>query len=232
MNAFRFSSLLSLLPVVCPLVLSAQSPGTRLRALLPRGRITVEVLEMWSPPRMVLLTQRLQQAIQADPSWWQEHVRRGVPGEPLAYDARLGLTEPEYREYLALTDSMRMKPARTTDVIIEPSQSGWRFGAASSIPGLRGVEIDTIANVVHSPFGDLATADPIIARSTQRATGPWGGPRWNLDAVDTTTLSGAVAQFAIGKHAETGRTIIYYDAKKMEKGQLSARESLFLRVLQ
>jgi hypothetical protein len=230
-NLYRFSLLLSVPLLALPRALPAQSLGAQLRGLLPRGRVTVEVLEMWSPPRLTVLTQRLQQAIQADPAWWQEHVRKAVPGEPLPYDAKLGLTEAEYRDFLALTDSVQMKPVRTADIVIEPSPGGWRFGTASSIAALRNVEIDTVTNVVHSQFGDLGAADPITPGAGQRATGPWGGPRWNLEVVDTTTLTGTVAQFAIGKHTETGRTIIYYDAKRMNSGQLTARESLFLRVV-
>jgi hypothetical protein len=180
---------------------------------------------------MTALTQRMQQAIQADPTWWQEQVRQAVPGEPLPYHAKLGLTEAEYREFLALTDSVQMKPVRTAEVVIEASRTGWIFGTASSIAGLRNVEIDTITSVVHSPFGDLGAADPITPGAGQRATGPWGGPRWSLEVVDTTTLTGTVAQFAIGKHTQTGRTIIYFDAKSMKNGELSARESLFLRVV-
>jgi hypothetical protein len=230
-NLCRFVLLVSVPSLVVSRVVPAQSLGAQLRGLLPRGRVTVEVLEMWSPPRLTVLTQRLQQAIQADPAWWQEHVRKGVPGEPLPYDAKLGLTEAEYRDFLALSDSVQMKTARTAEVVIESSQAGWRFGPASSIAALRNIEIDTVTNTVHSQFGDLGAADPITPSAEQRATGSWGGPRWNLEQVDTTTLTGTVAQFAVGKHTQTGRTIIYYDAKRMNRGQLSARESVFLRVL-
>ena len=211
---------------------SAQSVGADLHGLLTIGRANAEVLELWSPPQLAILSQRLQQAVQKDPSWWQEHVRRAEPGEPLAYDPKLGLTEAEYREFLMLADSVQMKPVRTVEVVIERSRAGWRFANSTAVAALRGIEIDTVRNQVHSPFGDLVRAAPITASEGQRATGPWGGPRWNLEAVDTLTLTGTVAQFAVGKHSETGRTVIYYDAKRMANGQLSARESLFLRFLQ
>lgn len=229
-NPNRFTLLVSLLCGVCVSALVGQTPGTRVRTLLPRPRFNVEVLELWTPPRLTLLTQRLQQAVQADPTWWQEHVRRAVPGEPLPYDPKLGLSEPEYRELLSLNDSIQMKPGRTVEVVLEPTPVGWRFGAGNSLTGLRNIVIDTTSNMVHSPFGDLSAADPITPSAEQTATGPWGGPRWSLEAVDTTSLTGTIAQFAIGKHEQTGRTIIYYDAKRLEKGQVSAQASLFLRV--
>jgi hypothetical protein len=47
---------------------SAQSLGAQARALLPKGPVTVDVLELWTPPRMNELSQRLRNAAQADPA--------------------------------------------------------------------------------------------------------------------------------------------------------------------
>jgi hypothetical protein len=211
--------------------LAAQSIGAKVRDLISTGRVQAEVLEMWAPPRLTALSQTLQQAIQNDPSWWQGHVRNTEPGKPLAYDPKFGISQAEYNEFLVLTDSVRMLPARTVELLIESTNGGWRFGNASAVAGLRGIEIDTLRNQVHSPFGDLFTAAPIAESEGQRATGPWGGPRWNRETVDTLTLDGTVAQFAVGKHRETGRTVVYYDAKSMASGQLTGRESVFLLLL-
>jgi hypothetical protein len=230
-RSYHWSPICSTLALALPLLLSAQSNGKKLQGLLPAGRVNVEVLEMWSPPKLAELTQRLQQAAQADPTWFQEQVRQAVPGQPLPYHPKLGLTESEYREFLALSDSVQMKPVRTALISVEPTRVGWRFGIATSLAALQNVEIDTVTNVVRSPFGELGAAEPITPSDEQQATGPWGGPRWRLEAVDTTTMSGSVAQLAIGKHLATGRTVIYYDARRLDKGQLAARESLFLLVV-
>lgn len=205
------------------------SVGAQARAVLSAGPIAVEVLEAWTPPRLNDLRVRLQRAAQADPAWFQEHVRRATPGEPLPYDRRLGLTEREYKDFLLLTDSIQMRPARTETLVIEPTAVGWRFGAATTLSALRGIEMDTVRNQVHSSFGDLLADDPITPGPAQRATGRWGGPRWSLESIDSSTRSGASAAFAVGKHESTGRTIIYFSAQRVTSGQLTTKESLFLR---
>lgn len=198
--------------------------------LLNLGTSGVEVLEMWSPPRMAALTQRVQTAIQQNPEWWQEHVRRAPPGQPIAYDARLGINEAEYREFLQFADSVRMRPARTDSVVVERTDTGWRFANETGILALRGIEVDTVRGVVRTSYGDLPAADSIQPTSEQRATGQWGGPRWSLEQMDTTSLTGVLAQFAVGRH-ENGRTVIFYDARRAQNGSLLRRESLFLFVL-
>jgi hypothetical protein len=208
---------------------SAQSVGTQARALLPKGPVTVDVLELWTPPRMNELRQRLRNAAQADPAWFQEHVRRAPPGQPLPYDPKLGLTEAEYKEFLRLADSVQMRAVRTETLVIEPIAAGWRFGPATTLSALRGLEIDTVANQVHSSFGNLAAASPIVPSPAQQATGRWGGPRWALEAVDSLTRTGTRAAFAVGKHESTGRTVIYFNAQRVASGQLTSQESLFLR---
>jgi hypothetical protein len=208
---------------------SAQSVGAQARALLPKGPVTVDALELWTPPRMNELSQRLRNAARADPAWFQEHVRSAAPGEPLPYDPKLGLTEGEYREFLRLSDSVQMRPVRTETLVIEPIAAGWRFGAATTVSALRGLEIDTVANQVRSSFGNLQIASPITASRAQRATGRWAGPRWTLEAVDSLTRTGTRAAFAVGKHESTGRTVIYFNAQRVASGQLTTQESLFLR---
>jgi hypothetical protein len=208
---------------------SAQTVGTQARGLLSKGSVTVDVLELWTPPRMAELSQRLRNAAQADPAWFQEHVRRATPGEPLPYDRRLGLTEAEYHEFLRLADSVQMRPVRTETLVIEPIAAGWRFANATTLSALRGLEIDTVANQVRSSFGILPAASPITPSDAQQATGRWGGPRWALAAVDSLTRTGTRAAFAVGKHESTGRTVIYFNAQRVASGQLTSQESLFLR---
>jgi len=210
---------------------SAQSVGAEVRPLLRRGTSKAEVLESWSPPRLRALNRRVQHAILSNKDWWRDQLAHTKPGEVVPYDPKLGLTPAEYGEFIRLAqDSVLMKPVRTVDVVIESVPSGWRFGKSNAVEGLRGVEIDTLKNQVHSEFGDLTAADPIKAGPNQRTTGPWGGPCWKVNSL-TEAGTGSVGKFAIGKLVGTGRTVIYLDARRMEKGRIEARENLFLRML-
>jgi hypothetical protein len=121
-----------------------------------------------------------------------------------------------------------MRPAATGTLHIESTPDGWRIGERSTIPALRGLQIDTIANVVRSSFGILEAADPIVPSDGQRATGRWGGPRWAVEALDASTITGTVATFAIGRLVATRQRVVYFDAKRAANGQITASESVFL----
>jgi hypothetical protein len=213
-------------------VASAQSAGAEVGSLLRRGTSKVEVLESWSPPRLRALNKRVQRGILSNKDWWRDRVSHLRPGEVMPYDPKLGLTPAEYREFLTLNqDSVLMRPTKTADVVIESTPRGWRFGKATDVEGLRDVEIDTLKNEVHSPFGDLAAAQPVKAGPNQKTTGPWGGPCWKVNSLPDPAGSGSVAQFAVGKLVDTGRTVIYYSARRLDKGKLAAHEDLFLRMV-
>jgi hypothetical protein len=214
-----------------PSFAAAQSLGAEVQRLFPLGQVTVEVLQPSSPPRLASLTQQLQAAVQADPDWFREYALSAEGGQPLPYHPKLGLTEAEYREFLQLSDSVVMKPAGTVAIDVESVPFGWRFGEVSSLPALQGLEIDTVTNEVRSSFGTLAGASPITPSEEQRAPGPWEGPRWELEALDLDSETGTVATFAIGIHSATGRTVIYFDAKRVKDGHIVERESFFLLAL-
>src|SRR5687768_12836685 len=161
---------------------NAQSTNETLRQLMPTGRVAVEVMEHYAPPRLVELTEKFKRAIAADPAWFQLHVAKAAPGKPIAYDARTGLTEAEFQEFLVLPESIQLLPARVDTVVIVRTKNGWRFDDASRLAGLRSIEIDTVRNVVSTPqFGTLPMAEPIVASAGQKVTGAWGGPRWKLE---------------------------------------------------
>ena len=208
--------------------IAAQSIGSQLRELLPLGDVQVEVLQPWSPPRLAVLTEKLQTAARADPEWFRSHAASAPPGEALPYHPKLGLTEAEYHEFLALADSTEMRPARAGMLALESTPTGWRVADRSTITALRGLQVDTVANVIHSSFGILVAADPIAPSDDQRATGPWGGPRWALEALDA-TVTGTVATFAIGRLSASRHRVVYFDAKRATNGQITAQESVFLR---
>ncbi len=213
-----------------PRPVTPQTAGSTLRALLPLVAVDAEVLEPWTPPRLLALTAKLQQAAQADPEWWRQHIQRGVPGRPLVYDARMGLSEGEYHEMLALADSIEMRPARTIRLALEATAAGWRFPDDVAVAALRGIEVDTATDHVRTGFGILDTRSILAASAAQRATGRWSGPQWKLERLDATTLSGTAATFAVGRLEASGLTLIYFDAKQAENGRFTRRESVMLRL--
>jgi hypothetical protein len=203
--------------------------GAAVAQLLPIGVVAADVMEIAAPPRFTELTTRLQAAARRDPAWWTAHVRAARPGEPLAYDARMGLTEPEYREMLALADSMVIRPAARAELKISAAARGWRIEGGPSLPELQSVEIDTVVGDVRTPMGRAGSAKRIRANENQRVTGPWDGVQWQHEDASIAAGSGTAITFALGRLRESGRVLLYYDAKQAAGGALTARATRILR---
>jgi hypothetical protein len=209
--------------------LHGQTPA--LHSLIRTGQHKAELLDVAQTPRFQALLQQFQAAAQADPTWFQQHAATAKPGEPLPYHPKLGLSRSEYQEFLRLLTTMQWRPVDTVLVVIESTKWGYRVGAGTEVPSLRGLEIDTVARSVRTSVGVLAPADPIVPSDGQQATGEWGGPRWKLQGLMPGTLTGTHAEFAVGRHSASGRTILYFDVTKAQDGQVSVRETRFLKLL-
>lgn len=210
----------------------ASTAGPSVRALISAGTHQAERLELWAPPRLAELTQKLTLGAQANPQWFQDYMAQATPGQPLPYDRRLGISEAEYREYLALGDSLQLRPADTVALAIESVPEGWRFGELTEVVGLRGVSIDTLKNEVTSPqFGAMRGVAAVTPNATQGATGQWSGPRWTIEEVDQNVMTGTLAEFSVGRLEASGQTLIYYDAKRAIQGTMVAQDKLVLRLI-
>lgn len=184
---------------------------------------------MLAPPRMTALSAKLQDAAKADPDWWRAHLAKAAAGQPLLYDVRMGMTESEYRELLASADSMVMRPAGAARVQIEETPTGWRLGSETTVPELRGVEVDTVADVARTSFGALSTRSSVGPSDAQRATGRWAGVQWRREEISPDGRTGVSARLAVGKLEASGQTLFFLDGKRIEGGQASPRALTIVR---
>ena len=221
----RLFALLSALLYGVPI--AAQIDVQDVNKILATTALTVERLEPYVPPRFSLISSKLQIAAQRNPTWFRAQVANAKPGEPLPYEERLGVSRDEYTEYLRLVDSVVMKPVGTDTIMVTPTASGWRFGPATTLAELRGIEIDTVRGVAIAPYGELSAANPIMPSAEQRVTGPWKASRWQRQDVGGT--AGTVATFAIGRFVESGQPILYHSAKELVAGSIQRRVDLVLR---
>lgn len=121
------------------------------------GKFTVDVMELAAPPRANELNQRLKQAVGQNPNWWLEHVKKASPGEPLPYDARLGLSKTEYDEFLELSKKMTtVKKAEATILVVDKGDDVYVLDGGQQLQDfITGIEIDLRNDKVRTPFGNL-----------------------------------------------------------------------------
>ena len=228
---------LVVLPGVLLLMAASPRPGISqagsvgfggITRLLPVGPADVDVMEVAGPPRYQELSRRFIETLRRDPEWTAAYVRAAPETGPLPYHPRLGLTEVEYREMLTLIDSLRIRAVGVAPLIVRSIATGWRLDGDSTLSELTGIEIDTVAGVIRTPFGQASGPTLAPATAKQHVTGPVDQLVWKHEALSPDVSEGVSINFSLGRLRESGRTLLYYDAKRMAGGALAARASRML----
>jgi hypothetical protein len=197
-------------------------------ALLPVGSWSADVMEVVAPPRLLELSQRFQSAARQDSAWFTAYIKTAPSGQPLPYHPRLGLTAGEYREFLALGDSMRMRPADRATLHVTRTPKGWRIETDSSLFDVRVIEIDTVTGLVQTPMRMAGGATRVVAGARQQTTGPWDGVQWRREEMSRFPETGSTVTFALGRLRDSGRILLYYDARRIDNGALTGRATRIL----
>lgn len=180
--------------------------------------------------RAAELTAKVQASMASDKEWWLEHVKRSPAGQPLPYDARMGLTEAEYAEYLQEAGKQKL-----TQVGEVPLQFSWSseeqvvITSDGTMPELGSLRIDLAADSVETSYGKLTERSEINNQSADSPTGPWRGVQWKLaPASPYAAASRITAQLAVGQLVASGEGILYFDAAEAVSGALKRSTFLIL----
>ena len=185
-------------------------------AYIHAGRFTADVMEPTTPPRAAELIARLQQAARKNPEWFREQVKLVKPGEPLPYDPRLGMSQAEYEDFLAMSRQMKMQKRGEVEISITSKGDGvYALDGGQRLPDLTGVEIDAVRREARTPYG-VARGQAAFNASDDSALGAWNGVEWKLTQFDPKTNTGASVKVAIGKLHPSGRAVIYYNVTKAD----------------
>lgn len=163
---------------------------------LVKGATTVVI----PPPELDKYVAMVEEAAQKDPEWFEEHSKKAAPGVPLPYDPKLGLTEEEYKEYLALWAKREFKSVDA--VILQLKEGGdgrWTINAAVPSGGsspISTLKYDPAKDVFVSPNGTMTRLEDVDADENS-ILGAWSGHEWRYE--DENTLGKTKENFAIGK---------------------------------
>ena len=184
--------------------------------VLVAGQLTVDVMELAASRRFTQLAGRLQKAARENPTWWLDHSKKSKPGEPLPYDARTGLSEDEYREFLALKMTVRKQGEAKLNVKSDDLEEVFILDGGEALADLTGIEIDIKNNVVRTPFGVLTERTEIDVTDEGSALGAWVGTQWKLENPDANGITGTVVKVGLGKVKKSGRCVVLYDVKRIK----------------
>jgi len=188
-----------------------------LESLLPADGATVDI--MGFVPRFMELGKKLQEGVAKHPVWWLAQGALAKPGEPIAYDPRLGMTKEEYQEYLDFTKKMPLLKAKSVKVRVTREDEKVTLDIGEDAPGLKKVVLDLKEETLTTPFGVATEGDWGESPEDRRSPllGSWTGVSWELKKDEKEPPSTSQVRFGIGKLKENGRGVLYYDVKHLSE---------------
>ncbi|HYW13053.1 MAG TPA: hypothetical protein VE871_13930 [Longimicrobium sp.] len=182
-----------------------------LRALLPAGTFTVDVMDVVDPPRLTELQDRLYAS-----AWYMDAVSR-TAGEP-PYDAAMGLTEAEHREYLGLWGNPVMSKVAESQLTVQDLGTRVVLNGGEAFPDLTGVVVDFAADQVTTSIGVMRGSTEVHPDSTP--LGAWDGRAWGMEEGSRESGHIKVAALSLGRLRENGRSVLIWRMGEVRTGQV------------
>ncbi len=161
------------------------------------------------PPREIdRFVAKVEAAARLDPKWFKEFSAKAKPGVPLPYDPKLGLTQEEYDEYLALWGKREFK--RKEEVLLQLRKSvgdNWIITATGPAACISTLRYNAATDVFSSPNGELKRIGDIKA-DPDSILGAWTGKEWKFE--EESSLGKSKENIALGRLEATGHGLIVY----------------------
>lgn len=159
-----------------------------------------------APPEMERLAERIRAAMRARPDWFRTYAAQHPEGE-LPWHANLGVSEAEYRRFLALTHELALvEIGRVSLTVTRRPGGGLALAATGTAAPLEGIVVHAGRNRVGTPRGALTRRSVVDNREVRSPTGPWQGVQWS----NVGSTPGRPVRLAFGRRAG-GDMILYYD---------------------
>jgi len=164
------------------------------------------------PPEIDKLVAKVEAAARKDPKWFREFSAEAKPGIPLPFNERLGLTKPEYDEYLALWSKREFKPREEVVLTLHQSSAdSWSLLATGGASSLTTLRYNAKTDTFRSPNGELKRVDDIKTDATS-ILGEWSGLEWKFE--EESVLGKMKENVALGRLAGNTYGLVIYRAQE------------------
>ncbi len=167
-------------------------------------------------------------ASRKDPKWFREYSSQAKAGAPLPFDERLGLTQTEYNEYIALWNQRDFKPMEEVMLLLRQNPGdSWSLIATGQASTFSTLRYNAKNDSFRSPNGELKRIADVTADSAS-ILGKWTGQEWRFE--EETSLGKTKENFAIGRLAGNKYGLIIYRAQELSsEGTRLLDKSLIVR---
>lgn len=180
-------SVVALLASFC-IASAAEMPDVLAKHFKADEPVKAQVIMVVPPKEFEKFVQKLSQAAQKNPEWFEEHAANNTDGSPIPeYHENLGMSSEEYDKYVALWDSREVKKIEDISLMVTESGEGeWKLngtGAANSLSLIRYIAAE---NQFKSPNGVLESINDINAPA-KSLLGAWTGKEWRYQSENSLT---------------------------------------------
>lgn len=200
-----------------------------LRTLLPNTKVKADIMDgVLQSPRQVELTKRFQTAIKENYDWFLEYMKTIPKGEPMPYNAKLGLTKEEYTELIGFMNNVEVVSTGKEDIFIQIKDDFIRFKSYNKLAAFDSLMIDLKKNIVIFGQYKMVFADTLNITTDQNGLkSKWTGYSWrfedpkNLDISNLknqSTLKMIHYKFTIGQLEKNGKTYMSLKGREVKGG--------------
>ncbi len=197
------------------------------KILRPR-EVEVEIQGLIAPAAINEIAAKMREGASKNRAWFMDAIKRS-PG-PIPYDARMGITEAEYKRFKESDKEVRIGPIGKGRLRFELAEDSKKITIVNmkDVPQLDGMIIDIEKKQVQTKWATLIEQEHTRNDEVNSPTGPWHAFGWkfeggSVDAADFKTL-----RLSVGKHKNSKRSVIYLRVAVMRPNGENERADAFL----
>jgi len=191
-----------------------------LEELLPADNILVDVMALEVSPKAQELSTRICTATTADREWLSAFLKEHARENPLPYDPRFGVTEEEYREYLALRKEGKLQKTNQIELRVKKEGSRVEIGFNEVPDATQPISIDLANQTLQTPLCSVAGPEPRDSGLTGAAIGPNQSYSWQGQTRGKDDGTWSTINFTVGKLTTGHRRFIDYQIKRFAGGRM------------
>jgi len=204
-------------------------PTSDLPIIFKSQTVSVDIMDgIKRNPRLLELTQKIQNSLQNNWEWYQEYIKTIKKGEPLGYHPNLGITEKQYDEFLKISKDIEVESTGKENLEIINANNNIKFNADGRLSIYNDVTIDIKNNQILYKDYILPFLDQVIIEDADNGLkSKWKGYSWayeypvltdETDLTDLKNLNITIVRFTIGQLEKNGKIYMQIKERKMENG--------------
>ncbi|MCA0384068.1 MAG: hypothetical protein LCH34_00570 [Firmicutes bacterium] len=189
---------------------------------------SAEIYEINQPEALLVIAEKIQSQISADPEWFNTYAKDFKAGEPLPYHEKFGVTDEEYNQFLKINELTTFDAVSKPPVKIEKlDDQTIEISFEDETLSLNTFTFNLAESKVETAAGTLNYEGEVLASEEQTLMGKWNGHSWGVVAsnvdiqkVDLNKLDDSarikMITVSLGKRLETGDYILFYNVDYIE----------------